>query len=80
MKQVGEYFKNKGCLCVEMEASAFAAACRYDGVEYFTFYYAGDNLDSVEWDSRSLAENVELKKKNKVVSLALELAILMDNE
>ena len=69
-----EYYKNKGCVCVEMEASAIAAVCQYKKLDYFTFYYAGDNLDSVEWEVRSLHGDSELDKKNQVAILALELA------
>lgn len=69
-----DYFKNKGCLCVEMEASAIASVCEYKGLDYFTFYYAGDNLDSIEWDERSLSSGSMLDKKNEVAILALELA------
>ena len=68
------YFKEKGCLCVEMEASAIAAVCQVKNLDYFTFYYAGDNLDSVVWDKRSLNGALELDKKKEVALLALELA------
>lgn len=69
-----EYFKNIGCVCVEMEASAIAAVCEYKKLDYFTFYYAGDNLDSVEWEERSLHGESMLDKKKEVTILALELA------
>lgn len=69
-----DYFKNKGCVCVEMEASAIAAVCKYKNLNYFTFYYAGDNLDSVNWDERSLSGLMEFDKKKMVAILALELA------
>ena len=69
-----DYFKNKGCVCVEMEASAIAAVCKYKNLNYFTFYYAGDNLDSVNWDERSLSDLMEFDKKKIVAILALELA------
>ena len=62
-----------------MEASAIAAVCQYLGIDYFTFYYAGDNLDSVEWDERSLGELANLDKKKNVVMLALELARIINN-
>ena len=68
------YYKNQGCVCVEMEASAIAACCKYKNLDYFTFYYAGDNLDSVEWEERSLHGEDMLDKKGEVALLALELA------
>ena len=69
-----DYFKNHGCLCVEMEASAIAAVCEFKKLDYFTFYYAGDNLDSIEWEERSLHGEDMLDKKKEVALLALELA------
>ena len=69
-----DYYKNKGCLCVEMEASAITAVCEYKKLDYFTFYYAGDNLDSIEWEERSLHGEDMLDKKKEVALLALELA------
>ena len=60
---------------VEMEGASIAAVCKYLNIDYFTFYYAGDNLDSVEWDERSLSGLVNIDKKKEVTILALELAI-----
>lgn len=40
-------------------------------MDYFTFYYAGDNLDGVEWDVRSFEESSNLDKKKEVALLAL---------
>ena len=57
-----------------MEASAIAAVCEYKKLDYFTFYYAGDNLDSVEWDERSIYGGANFDKKKEVAILALELA------
>lgn len=68
------YFKNKGAVCVEMEGSVIAAVCKKYNLDYFTFYYAGDNLDSVEWDERSLHGLAAFDKKQKVATLALSLA------
>ena len=69
-----DYFKSKGAVCVEMEGSVIAAVCKKCNLDYFTFYYAGDNLDSVEWDERSLHGITEFDKKQKVMILALTLA------
>ena len=68
------YFKEKGAVCVEMEGSVIASVCKRYNLDYFTFYYAGDNLDSVEWDARSINGTVNLSKKQEVIILALELA------
>lgn len=70
-----EYFKRKGCVCVEMEGTAIAAVCKRLGLEYFTFYYAGDNLDSIAWEERSINGLSKINIKKEVSFLALELAI-----
>lgn len=74
-----EYFKKLNVKAVEMEASAIAAVSKYLGIDYFTFYYAGDNLDSVEWEERSLYEMSNIDKKKNVIILALELALQINN-
>ena len=53
-----KHFKDLGCICVEMEASAASAVSRYRGMDLFTFFYACDNLDAVKWEERSLNCNV----------------------
>lgn len=70
-----KYFKDKGAVCVEMETSTIASVCKRLNIDYFTFYYAGDNLDSTEWDERSLHGLSNIDKKKEVMLLALELAI-----
>ena len=42
--------------------------------DFFTFFYAGDNLDLPEWDKRSLSGDVKLDEKSRIAILALELA------
>ena len=50
-----KYFKSLNVKTVEMEGATIAAVCKYLEMDYFTFYYAGDNLDGVEWDERSIS-------------------------
>ena len=45
------------------------------GIDAFTFYYAGDNLDATQWDERSLKGLVNFDKKKEVALLAFELAL-----
>lgn len=75
-----KYFKEKGAVCVEMEGSVIASVCKRLNIEYFTFYYAGDNLDSTEWDERSLSGLTNIDKKKEVMILALELALKLKNK
>ena len=63
-----------------MEGSVIAAVCKRKNLDYFTFYYAGDNLDSAEWDERSLLGNVNFEKKREVMTLALDLALKLNEE
>lgn len=74
-----DYFKNKGAICVEMEGSVIASVCKRLNLDYFTFYYAGDNLDSTEWDERSLSGLANIDKKKEVMLLVLELALKINN-
>ena len=39
--------------------------------------YAADNLDSTNWDIRSLSNLSKLEEKEKIIYLALELAVKM---
>ena len=75
-----EMFKKKGAICVEMEGAAIAAICEYKKLNYFTFYYAGDNLDAVEWKERSISQLINFEKKTKVPFLAFELAYKIENK
>ena len=69
-----KYFKEQGAVCVEMEGACIAAVCKYRNLDYFTFYYAGDNMDAIEWDERSLNQLTNFEKKKLVPYLAFELA------
>ena len=72
-------YQELGVKTVEMEGSTIASVSKYLGIDYFTFYYAGDNLDSVEWDERSLSQLTNIDKKKEVTILALELAKKISN-
>ena len=78
-KEKVKYFKEHGAVCVEMEGATIAAVCQRLALDYFTFYYAGDNLDSEKWDERSLSGLVNFEKKRQVKTLALELAHKISN-
>ena len=66
--------RRMGAICVEMECASMQAMCRFRGVEFFQFFYAGDNLDHSSWDPRSLSGHVRLADKEKIGLLAFELA------
>lgn len=67
--------KMQGCICVDMECSADAAVAQFREKELVQFFYAADNLDSEEWDMRSLGNHSKLEEKDKIAVIAMELAI-----
>ena len=69
--------KEQDCICVDMECASINAVAEFRNKELFQFFYAADNLDSVEWDQRSLSNDAKLSEKEKIIYLALELAIKM---
>lgn len=71
--------KEMGAICVEMECAAMQAMCDFRGVEFFQYFYAGDNLDNPTWDPRSLSGTSRLADKEKIALLAFELACRIEN-
>lgn len=69
--------KEQGCICVDMECSAMSAVAKFREKELFHFFYATDNLDSIEWDKRSLGNEDRLSEKEKIIYLVLELVVKM---
>lgn len=69
--------KKQGCICVEMECSAMSAVAKFRKKDFFAFFYAADNLDANKWEQRSLGNKEKLSEKEKIIYLALELAIKM---
>ena len=69
--------KEQGCICVDMECSAMNAVAKFRDKDLFQFFYAADNLDSSKWDKRSLGNDDRLNEKEKIIYLALELALKM---
>lgn len=67
--------KEQGCICVDMECSANAAIAQFREKELIQFFYAADNLDSEEWDVRSLSNYDKLEEKDRIAAVALELAL-----
>ena len=65
--------KKQGCVCVEMESSAIFALAKFRGKEVFQFFYAADNLDGDEWNSRSLLKS-NLSETEKIGLLAINFA------
>lgn len=71
--------KQQGCVCVDMECSANAAAARFRGKDLVQFFYAADNLDAEKWEPRSLSNDSKLEEKDRIAAIALELAVRISN-
>lgn len=67
--------REQGCICVDMECSADAAAAEFREKDLIQFFYAADNLDSEKWDARSLSNLSRLDEKDRIAMIALELAV-----
>lgn len=67
--------KEEGCICVDMECSALSALAQFRNKEIFQFFYAADNLDSAEWDQRSLGNKERLSDKEMIGLLAIKFAV-----
>lgn len=63
-----------GCVCVDMECASVAAVAAFRGKETLQFFYAADNLDSEEWDARSLSNDAKKDEKDRIAAIALEAA------
>lgn len=72
-KTKAELRKKQGCIVVEMECSAMAAAAKFRNVKFAQFLYSADNLDCPKWEPRGLG-NTELSEKEKYMALAFECA------
>jgi len=68
--------KADGCLTVDMECASIMAAGQFRGVEVYQFLYAADNLDSSEWERRSLG-SVPLSTNEKYLLIALDIAAMV---
>lgn len=67
--------KKDGCICVDMECSAIAALAKLRNKEIAQFFYSTDSLDQETYEIRSLMNESQLSVKEKIVELAIELAL-----
>ena len=62
-----------------MECASMQTMCDFRHIDFFQYFYAGDNLDHSEWQPRSIHGNVKLDEKLKIVLLAFELALAIED-
>lgn len=68
-----QFFREKGCLAVEMECAALFAMTQYRGYRFMPFLYGADNLDDESgWDVRGLCEQ-GISRAEVYLACALEL-------
>jgi len=67
-----ERLKKEGVLCVEMECSGLQAIADHLGVEFYTFFFAGDILGE-SWVSGDLGGERERRRQVSAVEVALAL-------
>jgi uridine phosphorylase len=65
--------KKEGCLTVDMECASIMAASNFRNIPVYQFLYAEDNLDSIEWEARSMGK-VSQNEYEKYLDIALEVA------
>lgn len=65
--------KSQGCISVEMEVSAVQAFSQLRNLNFYTFIYGADSLDSTKWDKRILG-NHSVEERVKYFLIACELA------
>ncbi|MDR1943578.1 MAG: nucleoside phosphorylase [Synergistaceae bacterium] len=71
-----EEAKRRGCVSVEMECAALAAAARFRGVRFAQFLYAADNLDAPKWEARNLKDH-GVSGGEKCLEIALKSVLSM---
>lgn len=64
--------REQGAICVEMGCASMAAVAKFRNKDFFQFLYATDNLDSIQWEKRSLECADNLDKKEQIVLLAFK--------
>lgn len=65
--------KSQGCIAVEMEISAVQAFANLRNVNFYTFIYGADSLDTNKWDKRILS-NLDLSERVKYFMVASLIA------
>lgn len=66
--------KTQGAIAVDMECSAIAAFANFRKINHFQFFYSADNLDAETWEPRTLANDADLERKDRIASIALHFA------
>jgi uridine phosphorylase len=66
-----ELRRAEGCVTVEMEAAAFFAVAKFRNVKLGQILYGGDDLSSVDWDSRKWHDRADIRKNLVEISIRI---------
>ena len=66
---------SEGCLCVEMEASAFMAVAQFREIKLGQILYGGDDVSGEEWDKRRWNKRKDIRCNLVDISLDICLKI-----
>jgi uridine phosphorylase len=69
-KDMVDYRKSEGCLCVEMECASFFAVAKYRNVRFASLLYGGDDVSGSVWDGRGWHSRFDVRQG--IMELALE--------
>lgn len=70
--------RSQGCICVEMECSAFFAVGQFRNVAITSVLFSGDSLHSEEWDYRSWNKQTDIRYKllQNIMDIAFEISVM----
>lgn len=66
---------DEGCLCVEMEASAYMAVAEFRGVKLGQMLYGGDDVSGDDWDNRDWHSRNDVRERLVEISFDICLKI-----
>ena len=66
-----ELRRSEGCVAVEIETAAFFAVAKFRNVKLGQILYGGDDLSSVDWDSRKWHNRAEIRENLVEISIRI---------
>lgn len=64
--------KKDGCICVEMESSGLQSLCNFEGLDFYTFFFASDLVEGEAWENVNLGTEKEHKHQVNCFEIAYE--------
>jgi uridine phosphorylase len=63
----------EGCLCVEMEASAYMAVAQFRGIKLGQILYGGDDVSGDKWDNRKWHTRNDIRER--LVEMSFDICL-----